>query len=255
MKTSKIQSTNSKILVTDKAATTLLYDNTCEVKTVIGGFMFKRSEIETTNWNYYSKAWHRAHGPKRTISDRKITIYKYNSRAKNKLQIAATVDFEGWRGNVLLQAIKQSGLFAAPDTKTPLSVRLDKFYDAKLIRTIGHIQIFERTLLESRVDYCAVLNDVTFHADSIRAAVRGVHVKTKAAAKKRNSPINLKLCKDLGFCDTGIKQFCNVFSIDIKGNYTPSEIEEMVKASPDKAAPFEVELRTVSKTLNYQSSI
>jgi hypothetical protein len=157
--------------------------------------------------------------------------------------------------NVLLTAIKASGLFTAPESKTPLSVRLDKFYDASLVRTIGHIRIFERTLFESHVDFCAVLNGVTFHADSVRGAVRGVHTKIKAAAVKRNSPINLKLCKELGFCDTGIKQFCNVFSIDINGDYSPIDIENMVKDHSDLAAPFEAELRTVAKVLNYNTSI
>jgi hypothetical protein len=224
-------------------------------KIIIGGFLFAQSEHTEEDWHYYSKAWHRAHGPKRTTSGRKVTIYRYNGRAKEKLQVAAVVEFDAWRGNVLLQAIKQSGLFSAPESKAPLAVRLDKFYDAKIIRTIGHINIFERTLLGTQVDFCAVLNGVTFHANSIRAAVRGVHVKIKSAAKKRNSPINLKLCKDLGFCDTGIKQFCNVFNIDLHGDYSPSEIEALVKSAPEKAAPFENELRTVAKTLNYQTAL
>jgi len=251
MKTSKL---NTKIQsATPSAIIACTFDNSSKI--ILGGFLFSQTEKESEDWNYYSKAWHRAHGPKRTTSDRKISIYNYNGRAKEKLQVAAVIEFAGWRGNVLLHAIKESGLFAAPESKAPLSVRLDKFYDAKLIRTIGHINIFERTLLESHVDFCAVLNGVTFHADTIRAAVGGVHTKIKAASKKRNSPINLKLCKELGFCDTGIKEFCNVFCIDIHGSYSPAEIENMVSANVGLAAPFESELRVVAKTLNYQTSI
>lgn len=251
MKTSKL---NEKIQAVKPSATQqVVEDLGCDV--IIGGCLLVRSDVENTDWNYYSKAWHRAHGPKRTISDRKVTIYKYNGRCKNPLQVAAVVEFDGWRGNVLLQSVKQSGLFTAPESKIPLSVRLDKFYDAKLIRAIGHINIFERTLLGSHIDYCAVLSGVTFHAATIRAAVRGVHVKIKAAAKRRNHPIDLKLCKELGFCDAGIKQFCNVFSIDIHGSYSPAEIEGIAKESPSKAAPFESELRVIANTLNYKTSI
>jgi hypothetical protein len=250
----KTQEVNKKIQAIKPSATQQLIDGV-EFKVIIGGHLFVRSESETVDWHYYSKAWHRAHGPKRTISDRKVTIYRYNGRTKEKLQVAATVEFDGWRGNVLLQAIKNSGLFSSPKSKAPLSVRLDKFYDAKLTRTIGHIKIFERTLLETHVDYCAVLNGVTFHAESIRAAVRGVHTKIKAAAKKRNSPINLKLCKDIGFCDPGIREFCNVFHIDIHGDYSPAEIESMVKKNPANAAPFESDLRVLARALNYQTSI
>ena len=253
MATSKIQNINSKIHAVSQA--TIGADFDTSTKLIIGGFLFVQTEMESEDWHYYSKAWHRAHGPKRSTSDRKITIYKYNGRAKQKLQEADVVEFDGWRGNLLLQTIKQSSLFVAPQSKMPLSVRLDKFYDASLVRSIGHIKIYDRTLLELHVDYCAVLNGITFHANTIRAAVRGVHVKIKAAAKKRNSPINLKLCKELGFCDAGIKQFCNVFSIDINSDYTPSEIETIVKANLAKAAPFESELRTVAKTLSYATSI
>jgi hypothetical protein len=98
MKTSKIQNTNSKILAVKPTAYSAV--NGDRVNTVCGGFLFVRSEMESVDWHYYSKAWHRAHGPKRTTSERKVAIYKYNGRAKEKLQVAATVEFDGWRGKV-----------------------------------------------------------------------------------------------------------------------------------------------------------
>ena len=251
MKTSKL---NEKIQTLNPRATQQVIAD-LGYNVIIGGYLFVKSEMENTDWHYYSKAWHRAHGPRRTVTDRKVTIYSYNGRCKNPMKIASVINFDGWNGNVLLRAIKESWLFTEPNTKTPLSVRLDKFYDAKLTRTIGNIKIYERTLLESHIDYCAVLNGITFHAKTEREAVRGVHAKIKVAFKKRNSPINLKLCKELGFCDAGIKEFCNVFDINIKGDYSPGEIESMIKANPDKAAPFESELRTVAKTLSYKTSI
>lgn len=250
---SKIQNINSKIHDVSHGHIGVDFDTS--TKLIFGGFLFEQMEMNSEDWHYYSKAWHRAHGPKRSTSDRKITIYKYNGRAGGKLQEVEAVEFDGWRGNLLLQTIKRSNLFVAPQSKMPLSIRLDKFYDASLVRSIGHIKIYARTLLEQHVDFCAVLNGITFHANTIRAAVRGVHVKIKALVKKRNSPINLWLCRELGFCDAGIKQFCNVFSIDINSDYTPSEIETIVKANLAKAAPFESELRTVAKTLSYAAFI
>jgi hypothetical protein len=254
MKTSKIE----KIKLAAKAELNRAvfgssFDNGYAV--ILGDHLFVQSEVVEWNMHRYSKAWHRAHGGAKEVSCRKITIYSYHPRKKQKLHVAAVVRFDAWRGNILLTAIKNSGLFVAPESTAPMSVRLDKFYSAEIIRTIGHIKIYERKLLGGHIDYCAVLNGVTFHADSIRAAVRGVHVKIKAAAKRQNSPINLKLCKELGFCDAGIKQFCNVFNIDIKGSYTPDEIEALVRSDLDKAAPFEHELRTVAKTIGYQSAL
>jgi hypothetical protein len=189
------------------------------------------------------------------VSDRRITIEKIDGRSKGGKKQMAVVLLESWRGNVLLTSIKESGLFTAPASKAPLSVRLDKFYGAELVRAIGHIKIWERTLLGEAVDYCAVLNGVTFHADTERLAVHGVHQKIKAATKKRNEPISYKLCKELGFCEAGIKQFCDVFNLDLHDTYSPETIETLVKADTNKASPFEAELRTMAKAIGYQLSL
>lgn len=221
----------------------------------IGKFTF--TQLEDIEWNNhkYSKAWHRQYGGVKEVSNRRIVITKQDGRAKGGFKQVSVVLFDAWRGNILVQAIDQSGVFKFPETKVPLSVRLNKWYDAKITRTVGHVRIYERTLLGEFVDYCAVLNGVTFHAPTIREAVKGLNRKIKAAAKRRNQPITYKLCKELGFCDAGIKEFCAEFNLDIKESYSPSEIEALVKAEPAKAAPFENELRTVAKTLGYQTSI
>jgi hypothetical protein len=221
----------------------------------VGKIIFTQTEKVEWNNHKYSKGWHRAHGGVKEVSDRQVVIERIDGRAKGGLKLLATVQFDGWRGNVLLQAIKNSGIFTAPASKAPLSVRLDKFYDATAIRQIGHVKIWRRTLLGETVDFCAVLNGVTFHAKNQREAVRGVHYKIKAVAQKRNEPISYKLCKDLGFCDTGIKQFCEVFNLDLHGTYSPVQIEELVANDTAKAAPFEQELRKVAEVLNYKASI
>lgn len=221
----------------------------------IGKIIF--TQLEHVEWNNhkYSKGWHRKFGGVKEVSDRRVVIEKIDGRAKGGKKQLVVVPFDAWRGNVLLTAIKESGLFAAPESKAPLSVRLDKFYDAKIVRTIGHIKIYERTLLGEQVDYCAVLNGVTFHAETVRTSVSGLHNKIKSAAKKRNEPISFKLCRELGFCKEGIKAFCDAFGLDINDSYSPDKIEALVKADTAKAAPFEHELRVMAKTLNYQPSI
>lgn len=221
----------------------------------IGKIVF--TQLEHVEWNNhkYSKSWHRQYGGVKEVSDRRIVITKQDGRAKGGFKQLAVVPFDAWRGNILLTAIKNSGVFTAPISKAPLSVRLDKFYDAKVVKTVGHIRIWDRTLLGGHVDYVAVLNGVTFHADTMREAVKGLHAKIKAATKKRNEPISYKLCKELGFCDQGIKAFCDAFGLSIKETYSPSHIEDLVKADTNKAMPFEHELRVMAKTLNYQPSI
>lgn len=221
----------------------------------IGKVTFQQSENVKWNNHKYSKSWHRKFGGVKEVSDRKITISKPDARVKGGIKILAVVEFGAWRGDVLLQAIKQSGVFAEPKSTAPLSVRLDKFYDAKPVRVIGKITIWERTLLGEHVDYCAALNKVTFHAGTTRDCIKGIHAKIKAAAKKINSPITYQLCKDLGFCDAGIKAFCNAFGLSIKDSFSPAEIEKLVIANREKAAPFGSELRAVAKALGYQTAI
>lgn len=221
----------------------------------LGKFIFEKDETITWDNNRYSKSWHRKFGGVKEVSNRTITIYKKDGRARGGRKQLAVVPFDAWRGNVLLAAIKQSGLFTVTASKAPLSVRLDKFYDAKCVRTIGNIKIWHRTLLGEHVDYCAVVNGVTFHAYKKKTAVKGLCEKIKKAAQLKNEPISYKLCKELGFCDPGIRAFCDDFGLDIKGTYSPEYIESIVKARPDLAAPFAHELRVVAKALNYQPAI
>jgi hypothetical protein len=224
-------------------------------KVVIGKFIFTQHEHVEWNMNRYSKGWHRQHGGVKEVSNRRVIISKADKRVKGGFKTLATVPFDAWRGNVLLQAIKESGLFTPPESTLNLSIRLDKFYDGRLIRVMGKLRIYERTLLGEFVDYCVVLNGVTYHAETIRDAVKGIHTKIKAAFKKVNEPISYKLCKDLGFCDNGIRAFCDAFGLSIKDTFSPAYIESLVKAEPSKAAPFESELRTMAKALNYNISI
>ena len=221
----------------------------------IGKFLFSQHEHVEWNNNKYSKGWHRKYGGVKEVSDRRVNIYKIDRRAKDGKKLLATVEFDAWRGNILLAAIKNSGLFTEPNCKNPLSIRLDKWYDAKLVRVIGNIKIYERTLIGGFVDYCAVLNKITFHAKTMRESISGLNKKIKAATKKLNEPISYALCKKLGFCENGIRDFCETFSLDIDGTYSPQEVEKVVSGNISAAAPFESELRTMAKALNYHPFI
>jgi hypothetical protein len=221
----------------------------------IGKFIF--TQLETIEWNNhkYSKSWHRQYGGVKEVSNRRIIIEKIDGRSKSGKKQMAVVTFDSWHGNVLLTAIKNSGLFPAPQTKAPLSVRLDKYYDAQIIRTAGKITVYNRTLLGEHVDYVVTLNSVTFHGASVREAIKGLHNKIKSAAKKINEPISYKLCKELGFCDSGIKSFCDAFGLSVKDTFSPAYLESIVKADFNKAAPYKNELLAMAKALNYSFSI
>ena len=114
---------------------TMNFDNT----TIINIDKFIFTQLETVEWNYskYSKSWHKRYGGVKEVSDRRVKIEKIDKRAKSGKKLLAVVNFDAWRGNVLLHAIKNSGLFPVPDSKINLSIRLDKQYDAVLFRQIN----------------------------------------------------------------------------------------------------------------------
>ena len=220
----------------------------------IGKFIFTKLELVEWNYSKYSKTWHRKYGGIKEVSERRVKIEKIDKRAKGGKKLLAIVNFDAWRGNILLSAIKLSGLFPAPKSKANLAIRLDKQYDAAVTRQIGNIKIWKRTLLGEVVDYCAVLNNITYHDKSPKLAISGLNKKLKAVVTKKNHPITYKLCRDLGFCNIGINQFCEAFNLDIEGSYSPDYINDLIKNNID-AKPFSLELETVGRVLNYKFSI
>ena len=60
-----------------------------------------KEDIEN-NWNYYSKGWHRCHGPKTTITNRRIEFSDLNGKLIKKVNI------ERWSGDFLTKAIKNN---------------------------------------------------------------------------------------------------------------------------------------------------
>lgn len=220
--------------------------------TVVGAFYFLESENVEWNMNRYSKGWHRAHGGCKEVTDRKVTVYQYCPRRKVKLHMVASVPFASWAGNTVLRALKGCGLFAPVKSALPLSVRLDAYYDAKLIETKHGYKIYSRTLLGEHQDYVIVspLGMVYHDADKSKLIV-GVIAKTRAKSRKLEGLIDWKKCRSLGFCVEGLTLFCSVFGLSTKERYTPAEIEGAVRKAPEKAVPFLSELKTLSSAIGY----
>lgn len=198
----------------------------------------------------WSKSRHRQYGPKVTILDRKITF----SRPWGKGTQQKVVDLNSWAGNFVLNSLVKAGL-APKKPKTPLSVRLHKAYDAKLIKTIRGYKIYQRTLLNEPVDYVILAPmGTTYHSEQYKQLFKGLFAKIRAAKRKVNlgdGLIDWSLCKKLGFCDDGIKAFCNEFDFDYKKAYTPREVESAVRRDLEKAAPFMAELKVLAEAFNH----
>lgn len=43
---------------------------------LLDGTEYLAEEVVEKDWNYYSKGWHRIHGPKMTVQERRVVIRK-----------------------------------------------------------------------------------------------------------------------------------------------------------------------------------
>ncbi len=216
----------------------------------VGSWWISTSQSEEKDWNYYSKAWHRSHGPKVTISDRKVLIRRYNPATK-KIE-SRDQDVTAWRGNWALNALIDAGVIEGVKAPTKIRpVQLHHAFAVELHRKHGDFTVYRRMLAGDIYDFCAFWHGLTYHAESPITAIRGLKNKIHVAEKRRNSPINWALCRELGFCEEGIKQFCRDFSLSPKGEYTPEEIRKAVEHDISSAIPYASELKTLAKAVGY----
>jgi hypothetical protein len=204
----------------------------------IGDWIITSSENRDVDWNYYAKSY--CH-PKVTVSDRKVRFDNV------KTQETKTLNLSGWRGNWILNSMlegileKKAGL---------MNIRLHGAFDVTLVRSIGSVKIYERTLCGDHEDFCAVaLSGTTYHSDSMISAVRGLREKILATGRaKRADLITWKLCKSLGFCSEGLNNFIRDFNLE-HDNYLPLELEKIVRTNIERAAPYISELKTLARAV------
>ena len=232
----------------EQVALSCLVGGHCSQYARVGSWIISSSESVSWDNNKYSKSYHRQYGGVKTVDARTVYVRRWNcGEIENR-----DIQVSSWAGYWALKALIQSGVVSPVKVPSKLkSVQLNNAFEVRLMRTILGVSIYERTLAGSHYDYCALVGSVTFHADSIRECLRGLHKKTTEITVAKNSPINWDFCRALGFCETGIEEFCSDFNLDIKGNYSPEKIHHAVKTDMGTAAKYEYELRKVAKVLNY----
>jgi len=215
------------------------------------GWFYRQMQDEYADRSYYSKSWHRQHGPKITISNRRVELRRMTKRGPE----CKTVEFDGWRGDWLAQAIDKAGLSPRGKNLPALKIRLNRAYNARLISEKRGYKIYQRTLVDRVIDYVIVSPlGIVYHDNERSNLVKGLHAKIRGQARKLRGVIDWVMCEKLGFCDAGIKAFCDAFSLDSRGSYTPDEIERAVRGNPADAYPFIRELKILAKSLNYQTT-
>lgn len=212
----------------------------------IGGWTAIAWQEEELDWKFYSKAWHRAHGPKRTVTGRFV---KFTSPSGKKVKI---VELDDWRGNWQMKALLEAGLVKTQ--KGAMNIRLNAACEIKCIGKKMGITFYARSLKGELLDYCAVTAlGMTFHAESPAACIRGLKVKQSQIERKQVAVINWSFLRGLGFCQEGIKEFCSLFGFDLKDSVTPQEIYDRVISNKSAASPFLPELKKLAEAVGFQA--
>lgn len=217
-----------------------------------GPWFYTVNTFEDKDYHYYSKAWHRRYGPKVTVSHSITFARMFRGKPKLLKKIIEK------RGDYAVNAAVDLGILKPVKSKVPLKIRLKNVYDAKQIATKRGYKIYERTLCKEHVDYVIVSPMGVVYHDSKRSnLIKGLHAKIRASAKAMSihGYIDWKACKKLGFCDAGIKAFCDDFGLSTKQSYSPAQIEQAVRANPNLASPYLAELKTLANAYHYPVNI
>lgn len=157
-------------------------------------------------------------------TDRSITI-----RGKSGPDI--TWKLKAYRGNFVLNAIEERfGRVEKMKVDTSLKpIQLNPKMEVAEVAKYDRyrFRIFKRLFSGVHYDYCALGNGITYHGTAIDQCIKGWK-KKKALSKVGAKILNMKSARALGFCRTGIRQFCNTNNIDDHDNYTVEELKAIV---------------------------
>jgi len=120
-------------------------------------------------------------------------------------------------------------------------IQLDPHYRVSLKRKIAGIEIWQRTLAGEIIDYCAVRGKDTYHASTQSEAVKGLAAKL-ATPGSRREVIDMDYALSLGFCRTGVEQFCADYGLNCTCAYRRSEVQALIVSGNGRAKKYEREL-------------
>jgi len=212
----------------------------------VGKWVISSHQSGDWNNNKYSKTWHRSHGGVFEISTRKLFFKKPHGRGFIKKE----VELKSWQGDFVAKAVIELGL-APKKSKYSMKIRINKAFDAIFLYERRGYKFYSRTILGEHADY--VIESplgMIYHDEDKSKLIQGLHKKIRNAARKLQGIISWNKCKTLGFCDSGIKEFCNVFGFSTAGQYTLTEIEKAVRKNINAAEPFIPELKILSSAFN-----
>lgn len=211
----------------------------------IGGRIIRFHRSDSASWSGKYKAG-------RWPDSKSITRYAYLLRADASHLTPHTllttdgrieekqITYEA-RGNWLTKVVVELLGIPAEPHRGKMHIQLDPHYRIALSRKIANVEIWARTLTGDIYDYCAVRGKDTYHAASPIEAVRGLAAKIAQPGSRKES-LDMQYALSLGFCRSGIEQFCDDYNLDPASSYTRLELQSIVARGNGLAEKYESEL-------------
>ena len=228
-------------------AYTGIFDANKSKPCIVGDYTLITVEDEERDWNYYSKAWHNAHGPKITVTYRGVRIL-YKGRE------VATYEVDAFRAGYAMDVLaKHLGLKTAKVSKDMKHLQPSKWIELQKSVKRDGVQLYKMLLAGEVVGYVAEDNQkLNYHGDTIEETLNGLKKKAakmrEKAAKEAGITYTAKqLHNRFGFCYAGMAEFCQAADLDIEGSYSIAQLKEAVKTHDckDVIRKYSNELRQI----------
>lgn len=215
---------------------------------VIGNYAFCCGAMEEKDWNYYSQAWHRAHGPKITVSNRTIKVRKLGRK-----NVIKEFHLTRWSQSEILKVIAET--FGVAEVKLSRDLKkfqTSKYFDVKRSKKVNGYQIYKQTIGKYTIGHVAydAVTDTHYHDYTIEDAVQGLTSKIEKTTQDKIADAKQIVTADYahkrwGFCFPGMTEFAEAAGLDINGSYSIAELKKATQnVSRDIKVKYSRELKT-----------
>ena len=215
---------------------------------VVGPYAFRACEEISEDWDVYSKAWHRAYGPKKTVDRRYVVVHK-NGKPYKKIDLQSWAG--DWQYHVLCEVMNLQPVKVPTDLK---KVQLKPYFGVRKGINRDGVQYYHVTAGRYAVILCGVdiATGMEYHDDTIEEVKAGLARKLEAK-KAEDSKLDKTytaagLHECFGFCNTGMRDFADACNIDVAGTYSVRELIAAAKSAKDRSViqRYHYELKTIN---------
>ena len=204
---------------------------------------------EDHDWNFYAKSYGR---PKSTYAERAVVFQTVGKLGK--VEDIFRFELTSFSGNFMEKAIaaffKVGKVKCAKELK---SVQLADYFYLNETHQINGYRLFERKIGKLVLDYAIFDTKTgnTFHSYNPETLISGLRAKIQAKLDVEYETITKHTGFGLGFCETGMKQFCEDNGVDFNGEYSRRDLRNIVLQKRElNCKKYRIELKQIGIILN-----